>query len=62
MELSKCANDVQDNSFQYCSDVVDIHVTVAKSLITVDMPGAWPSRSRVDAPMCTGGGKHPMPL
>ena len=47
-DFCKCVNDVEDISFRCRLDVVEIHVTTAKLLISVDVLGVWPSRSRVD--------------
>merc|ERR1711916_369628 len=38
VDLSDCVNDVQINSLQYCSDQDEIHATVSKSFIRVDVP------------------------
>ena len=36
--LNDCVNDVQINSLLYCSDQDEIHATVWKSFIRVDVP------------------------
>ena len=38
VDLSDCVNDVQINSLLYCSDQDEIHATVWKSFIRVDVP------------------------
>ena len=38
VDLSDCVNDVQINSLLYCSDQDEIHATVWKSFICVDVP------------------------
>ena len=59
MDLSDCANDVQVNSLQYCLDQDEIHVTVSKSFIRVDMPLVTSSCSSVREMTCTGSGDTP---
>ena len=49
VNLSDCANDVQINSLQYCSDQNEIHATVSKSFICVDVPLVRSSCSSVGA-------------
>merc|ERR1712209_184389 len=55
-DLSDCVNDVQINSLQYCSDQDEIHATVSKSFIRVDVPLVRSSCSSVGATTCTGSG------
>ena len=38
VDLSDCVNDVQINSLLYCSDQDEIHATVWKSFIRVNVP------------------------
>ena len=38
VDLNDCVNDVQINSLLYCSDQDEIHATVWKSFIRVDVP------------------------
>ena len=56
MDLNDCVNDVQINSLQYCLDQDEIHATVSKSFIRVDMPLVTLSCSSVGAMTCTGSG------
>merc|ERR1712243_172364 len=59
VDLSDCVNDVQINSLQYCSDQDEIHATVSKSFIRVDVPRVRSSCSSVGATTCTGSGDPP---
>ena len=59
MDLGDCANDVQINSLQYCSDQNEIHATASKSFICVDVPLVRSPCSSVGARTCTGSGDHP---
>ena len=59
VDLSDCVNDVQINSLQYCSDQDEIHATVSKSFIRVDVPLVRSSCSSVGATTCTGSGDPP---
>ena len=59
VDLSDCANDVQINSLQYCSDQNEIHAKASKSFICVDVPLVRSSCSSVGATTCTGSGDHP---
>ena len=54
VDLSDCVNDVQINFLQYCSDQDEIHATVSKSFIRVDMPLVRSSCNSVGATTCTG--------
>ena len=49
VDLSDCVNDVQINSLLYCSDQDEIHATVWKSFIRVDVPLVRSSCSSVGA-------------
>ena len=59
MDVNDCVNDVQVNSLQYCLDLDEIHATVSKSFIRVDMPLVTSSCSLVGAMTCTGSGDTP---
>ena len=59
VDLNDCVNDVQVNSLQYCSDQDEIHATVSKSFIRVDIPLVRSSCNSVDARTCTGSGDPP---
>ena len=59
VDLSDCANDVQMNSLQYCSDQNEIHATVLKSFICVDVPLVRSSCSSVGAKTYTGSEDPP---
>jgi prophage tail gpP-like protein len=59
VDLSDCVNDVQINSLQYCSDQDEIHATVSKSFIRVDVPLVRSSCSSVGATTCTGSEDPP---
>ena len=59
VDLSDCVNDVQINSLLYCSDQDEIHATVWKSFIRVDVPLVRSSCSSVGATTCTGSGDPP---
>ena len=54
--LNDCVNDVQVNSLQYCSDQDEIHATISKSFIRVDVPLVRSSCSSIGAKTCTGSG------
>ena len=56
VDLNDCVNDVQVNSLQYCSDQDEIHATVSKSFIRVDMPLVRSSCNSVGVRTCTGRG------
>ena len=60
MDLNECVNDVQVNSLQYCLDQDEIHATVSKSFIRVDMPLVTSSCSSVGEMTCTGSGDTPV--
>ena len=49
VDLNDCVNDVQINSLLYCSDQDEIHATVWKSFVRVDMPFVLLSCSSVGA-------------
>ena len=49
VDLSDCVNDVQINSLLYCSDQDEIHATVWKYFIRVDVPLVRSSCSSVGA-------------
>ena len=59
MDLNDCVNDVQVNSFRYCSDQDEINDTVSKSFIRVDMPLVTSSCSLVREMTYTGSGDTP---
>ena len=50
---------VVEVSLQYCLDQDEIHATVSKSFICVDMPPVRLSCSSVGATTCTGSEDHP---
>ena len=59
VDLNDCVNDVQVNSLQYCSDQDEIHATISKSFIRVDVPLVRSSCSSIGATTCTGSGDPP---
>ena len=59
MDLSDCVNDVQISSLQYCSDQDEIHATVVKSFVRVEVPLVRSSCSSVGATTFTGSGDPP---
>jgi len=59
VDLSDCVNDVQISSLQYCSDQDEIHATVVKSFVRVEVPLVRSSCSSVGATTCTGSGDPP---
>ena len=52
-------NDVQISSLQCCSDQDEIHATVVKSFVRVEVPLVRSSCSSVGATTCTGSGDPP---
>ena len=54
--LNDCVNDVQVDSLQYCSDQDEIHATISKSFIRVDVPLVRSSCNSIGATACTGSG------
>ena len=52
-------NDVHISSLQYCSDQDEIHATVVKSFVRVEIPFVRSSCSSVGATTCTGSGDPP---
>ena len=61
LDLSDCVNDVQISSFQYCSNQDEIHASVVKSFVCVEVPLVRSSCSSVCATTCTGSGDPPSP-
>ena len=59
VDLSDCVNDVQISSLQCCSDQDEIHATVVKSFVRVEVPLVRSSCSSVGATTCTGSGDPP---
>ena len=59
VDLSDCVNDVQISSLQFCSDQDEIHATVVKSFVRVEVPLVRSSCSSVGATTCTGSGDPP---
>ena len=54
--LNDCVNDVQVDFLQYCSDQDEIHATISKSFIRVDVPLVRSSCNSIGATACTGSG------
>ena len=59
MDLSDCVNDVQISSLQCCSDQDEMHATVVKSFVRVEVTLVRSSCSSVGATTCTGSGDLP---
>ena len=57
MDWSGCVDDVQVSSFQYCSDQDEVHVTVVKPFVRVDVPLVRSSYSSVGVVTRTGSGE-----
>ena len=59
VDLSDCLYDVQISSLQYCLDQDEIHATVVKFFVHVEVPLVRSSCSSLGATTCTGSGDPP---